>query len=153
MFTSEKAYAIWFITWSTRSSSSPLTPTTSTTSSFPVVMVPVLSRQSTLTLARPSMASISCTRARFLARRPTPRIKEILVSSTSPSGIMPITPATVLTSASEKVTPLAMRWDRYKRSPIGIITTPTTLMIRLMVSCISEVARFFVLAFFISWYA
>ena len=69
------------------------------------VKVPVLSRQRTLTRASASMDSISCTRAFFRARRPTPRMKETLVRRTSPSGIMPRTPATVPTRAAERVLP------------------------------------------------
>ena len=76
---------------------------TSSTVSSPVVIVPVLSKHNTSTRANASIASISCTSAFFLARRPTPRIKETLVKSTSPSGIMPRTPATVLTRAFDKV--------------------------------------------------
>ena len=69
------------------------------------LIVPVLSRQSTFTRASASMASISCTNACFLARRPTPRIKETLVRRTRPSGIIPMTPATVLTMASDVLVP------------------------------------------------
>ena len=64
---------------------------------------------------------------------------------------MPITPATVFTNASEKSAPLAFRWERYSMIPMGMITMPMILMIRIIVCCISEVARFFVFAFFISW--
>ena len=69
----------------------------------PSVSVPVLSRHTTSTRARPSTAGSSCTstlrRASVTAATP----KATLVSSTRPSGTIPTTPATVPRSAASRL--------------------------------------------------
>ena len=56
----------------------------------PSVMVPVLSRQSTLTRASISSEYISCTRVLYFARRIMPTDSATVVRSSSPEGIMPM---------------------------------------------------------------
>ena len=62
---------------------------------LPSVIVPVLSRQSTLTRASISREYRSCTRVCFFASRLTPNAMASDVKSNSPEGIMPITTAPV----------------------------------------------------------
>ena len=69
------------------------------TRSSPLVIVPVLSVHRMSARARDSIACISWTRAPFIARRPTPMMKETEVRRTRPSGIIPIMPETVRTMA------------------------------------------------------
>ena len=57
---------------------------------LPSVIVPVLSRQSTLTRASISSEYKSCTKVLCLVRRITPTASATLVSSSIPEGIMPI---------------------------------------------------------------
>ena len=76
---------------------------TSFTSITPSVIVPVLSRQITLTLARVSIQYKSCTKTFLLDSLITLTAKTVLVSKTNPSGIIPIRAATVLTTAFSKV--------------------------------------------------
>ena len=61
----------------------------------PSVMVPVLSRQSTFTRASISSEYRSCTRVLCVIRRMMPSVSAILVSSSMPEGIMPMTMETV----------------------------------------------------------
>ncbi len=68
----------------------------------PPVSVPVLSTQSTSTRARPSTAGSSWTSTRRPASRMTAMAKAMLVSRTSPSGIMAPTPATQPRMASAR---------------------------------------------------
>ena len=67
----------------------------------PLVRVPVLSTQITSTRASDSMPYSSFTSVFFRPSVTTPAASETEVSSISPSGIMPMTDATVLTTASE----------------------------------------------------
>ena len=73
----------------------------SSTAIRPSVRVPVLSRQRTSTRARVSIQNNSWTRVFRRPRLTTPTANAMLMSSTSPSGIIPSTAATVLTMASE----------------------------------------------------
>ena len=61
----------------------------------PSVRVPVLSRHTTSTRARPSTAGSCCTRTRRRASVTAAAPKAMLVSSTSPCGTMPTSAATV----------------------------------------------------------
>ncbi len=97
------------------------TATTSATSNAPSVMVPVLSAQSTSTRASTSMAGSSWTRQRRLASRTTPAANATLVSSTSPSGTMPTSPATVLMIASCQVSSRRKNWLLASSSPTGMM--------------------------------
>ena len=72
--------------------------TTSRTCIWGLVTVPVLSTHSTSTRARVSMAFISWISVRFRASRTTLTARATLVSRNSPSGIMPMRAATVLTT-------------------------------------------------------
>ena len=75
-------------------------PRTSATSMAPVVMVPVLSRQSTSTRASVSTQYDCCTSTLLDARRVVAMANTLDVKSTSPCGIMPTTAATVCSTAS-----------------------------------------------------
>ena len=66
----------------------------------PSVRVPVLSKHTTSTRARPSIAGSCCTRTRRRARVTAATPNATLVSSTRPWGIMPTSAATVAVSAS-----------------------------------------------------
>ena len=66
---------------------------------FPLVMVPVLSRHNVSTLANVSIQYNSCTNTLFLDNRITLTASTVLVNKTSPSGIIPISAATVFTTA------------------------------------------------------
>ena len=70
------------------------TPSTRESSISPVVMVPVLSRQSTSARARVSMPASSCTSVFLRPSLITPTAMAMLVSRIRPSGIMPIMAAT-----------------------------------------------------------
>ena len=68
----------------------------------PSVSVPVLSRQTVSTRARPSIAGSSCTRHCWRPSRTTPIAKATEVSSTRPSGTIGTMPATVRRTASRQ---------------------------------------------------
>ena len=72
-----------------------LSDTTSLTVILPVVIVPVLSRQSVSTRARVSMQYSFCTSTCFCASRMTDTAKTVDVSKIKPSGIMPTSAETV----------------------------------------------------------
>ena len=78
---------------------------TRSTHMVPSVMVPVLSRQRVSTLASVSIQYSSCTRVFLFARTSAPSVSATLVRRISPSGIIPRTPATMLTIESLKVFP------------------------------------------------
>ena len=61
-----------------------------------------------------------------------------LVSSTSPSGIMPMRAATVETMASEKFASVKNKDLPNNSSPTGIMPMPMTFKIWLMATMISE---------------
>ena len=69
----------------------------------PSVRVPVLSRHTTSTRARPSTAGSCCTRTRRRASVTAAAPKAMLVSSTSPCGTMPTSAATVEAAPSPAV--------------------------------------------------
>ena len=73
--------------------------TKSATSIQPSVIVPVLSRHNTSTLASVSIQYNSCTSTLLLDNLMTLTAKTVLVKSINPSGIIPITAATVFTTA------------------------------------------------------
>ena len=97
----------------------PPSGTSSTTSMRSSVSVPVLSAQTTSTRARPSTAPSSWTRQPWRPSRTTPTAKATLVSSTRPSGIMAMTPATVPLMASA-VDSFWISWVTASRIEIGI---------------------------------
>ena len=74
-----------------------------TTSNFPSVIVPVLSKHATSTLASISIQYKSCTNTFFLDNLITLTARTVEVSKTNPSGIIPIIPATVEVIASLKL--------------------------------------------------
>ena len=84
-------------------------------------MVPVLSAHSTSTRASTSIAGSSCTRHRLLARRTTPTANATLVSSTSPSGTMPTSPATVLMIDCCQLSSRRRNWLLASSRPTGMI--------------------------------
>ena len=65
--------------------------TQSLTFILPSVIVPVLSRHNTLTLASISSEYISCTSVWFLASLTMPTASATLVKRSMPEGIMPMT--------------------------------------------------------------
>ena len=69
----------------------------------PSVSVPVLSKQTTSTRARPSTAGSCCTRTRRRASVTAAAPKATLVSSTRPCGTMPTSAATVEVAPSRTV--------------------------------------------------
>ena len=73
--------------------------TVPSTAILPSVRVPVLSRHRTSTRASVSMQKSSWTRVFLRPKLMTPTASAMLMSSTSPSGIIPSTAATVLTIA------------------------------------------------------
>ena len=69
-------------------------------------------------------------------------INDKLVNKTKPSGIIPTTPATVLTMALAKSFGKALRCEKNNTIPTGIITTLKTLITFSIESFISEEALF-----------
>ena len=105
-------------------------PSTRSRRMRPVVMVPVLSRHSVSTRARTSTAGSSWTRTRRRARRSEAVAKLTLVSSTSPWGTMPTTPAMAATVAMRQAPvaraacqpPAALICDQASSSATGTMT-------------------------------
>ena len=99
----------------------------------PAVSVPVLSRQITSTRARPSTAGSSLTSTCCPAKRAAPTANAIEVISTSPSGIIAVRAAIVLTTACDHVPccqasaqpPATIICAFSTSSPIGPIPHPT----------------------------
>ena len=88
------------------------------------VMVPVLSTHSTSTRASVSMQFISCVSTRRPARRIIPTASATLVSRYNPSGIIPISAATVL-STLLRILNASTQCCLYKSAaPTGISTMP-----------------------------
>ena len=81
------------------------------TSIFPSVKVPVLSKQSVSTLASVSIQYNSCTNTLECDNLITLTAKTVLVNNTKPSGIIPITAATVFTTAVCQVAPCTWNWE------------------------------------------
>jgi len=128
--------------------SSPSTSIASSTT-VPSVMVPVLSTHRTSTRARISTAGSSWTSTRVLARMAAARAKLIDVSSTSPSGIMPTTPATANTTARRQVPsaiacvspPWLCNWLQNSSTVTGTMIQETATSTLLMPVRSSEVTR------------
>jgi len=76
----------------------------------PSVRVPVLSRHTTSTRARPSTAGSCCTRTRRRASVSAAAPKAMLVSKTSPCGTMPTSAATVEVALSLTVWWVVCSW-------------------------------------------
>ena len=99
----------------------------------PPVRVPVLSRQMTSTRARPSTAGSSFTSTCRLASLAAPTANAIEVTSTSPSGIIAVSDAIVLTTACTHVPlshactqpPATIICALSTSRPIGPIPQPT----------------------------
>ena len=115
----------------------------------PSVIVPVLSRLRQSTRARVSTASSSCTRVLRRAKRIAAMAKFSDVSSTSPSGIMPTTPATAETTASRHCPvaiaafhpPTRFIWESTSSTHNGTTRNVMNLRIVLMPSCKSDFVR------------
>ncbi len=101
-----------------RASSAPGPGTRRSRARSPSVRVPVLSRQMVSTRASVSMAGSSCTSTCRRPRRTTPTAKATLVSSTSPSGTIATTPATV-PRIDSAIPSLACSWLTSRRMPVG----------------------------------
>ena len=104
----------------------------------PPVRVPVLSRQITSTRARPSTAGSSFTSTCLLASLAAPTANAIEVTSTSPSGIIAVSDAIVLTTACTHVPlshactqpPATIICALSTSRPIGPIPQPTHVSTR-----------------------
>ena len=125
------------------SSVKPSKGTISSTCMEPSVIVPVLSRQRVSTLARVSTQYMSCTSVFLAESFITLTAKARLISSTSPSGIMPTMAATVLTTEFCRVSPSTKNCFQNSTPPTGKIAKPIIFTIRSMESIISEL-RFFI---------
>ena len=90
------------------------------------VMVPVLSTQSTSARARASIHFMSCTSTFREASRMTLTTNATLASRYSPSGIMPITAATMETMLLWKEAPANTYCCTNRRMPMGTIRMPIT---------------------------
>ena len=95
------------------------------------VSVPVLSAQTTSTRASPSIAGSSCTRHCRAPSRTTPTANAMLVSSTSPSGTIGTSAATMPRSASSTSAPAVRNWLQMMRTAAG---TSSQVMTRRIVS-------------------
>ena len=100
------------------------------------VSVPVLSRHTTSTRASSSTAGSSCTSTWCRPSRTTPTAKATLVSSTSPSGIMVITPATAPLTAVPRCSWLRS-WLQVSSTATGtmIVTITRRIVLMLAISC------------------
>ncbi len=125
----------------TYSSSLPFRGRSSVTSMPPSVRVPVLSRQTVSTRARPSMAGSSCTRHCLRPRRMTPMAKATEVRSTSPSGTMGTMPPTVRAIESSRSLFLTNSWVMIRPVAAGIIIHVTYLRMTEMPERSSEWTR------------
>ncbi len=95
------------------------------------MIVPVLSVHTMSTRARPSMAASSCTSTWRRPRRNTLAVKAMLVSSTSPSGIMLPTPATVPRMASPTESSVdSASWLKMSRMAMGMMSHVTNFRMR-----------------------
>ena len=90
----------------------------------PSVRVPVLSKHTTSTRARPSTAGSCCTSTRRRARVTAATPKATLVSSTRPCGTIPTSAATVPVSASRTVS-RACSWLTTSSTATGTIAQVT----------------------------
>ncbi len=97
------------------------------TSMPPSVSVPVLSRHTVSTRARPSMAGSSWTRHCLRPSRITPIAKATEVSSTSPSGTIGTMPPTVRATESLKSSSLTTSWLTIRPIAVGTIIQVTYL--------------------------
>ncbi len=110
-------------------SSAPSSVRSSVTSMPPSVSVPVLSRQTVSTRARPSMAGSSCTRHCLRPSRMTPIAKATEVSSTSPSGTIGTIPPIVRATESLRSSFLTTSWVMTSPTAAGTIIQVTYLRI------------------------
>ena len=90
------------------------------------VIVPVLSTHKTFTLAKVSIHFISCTRTFFDASRTTLTTNATLASKYKPSGIIPITAATIEVMLLLNDAFANINCCPKSNNPIGIIIIPTT---------------------------
>lgn len=90
------------------------------------VMVPVLSTHSTLTRASVSMHFMSWTRTFLDESRTTLTASATLARRYSPSGIMPMTAATMETMLLVKAASAKKNCCTKSRTPMGMIRIPTT---------------------------
>ena len=88
------------------------------------VIVPVLSTQSTLTLASVSTHTISCTTTFFFPSRITLTTRATLASRYKPSGIIPTRAAITATTLSFKDIPIKKYSCTNIIIPIGIMSIP-----------------------------
>ncbi len=95
----------------------------------PSVSVPVLSRHTVSTRARPSIAGSSCTRHCLRPSRITPIAKATEVSSTSPSGTIGTIPPTVRAIESFSSLCLTTSWLTTRPIAVGTIIHVTYLRI------------------------
>ena len=105
---------------------------------LPSVIVPVLSRHNTSTLANVSIQYSSWTKTFFFASLVTLTASTVLVNNTNPSGIIPIKAATVLTIACLKSFPCKSNWLKNNNIPTGIITKEIIFIILFKEFIISE---------------
>ena len=105
---------------------------------LPSVIVPVLSRQSTSTLARFSTQYKSCTRVWWRERRTTLTASAMLTKSTMPPGIMAEIAATVRTIASVKLCSTRKKLFQTKRAARGMMAIAMTRTISLTDFMITE---------------
>ena len=94
----------------------------------PVVMVPVLSRQSTSTRASVSMQYSCCTSTWLFAKRTTATASTVDVKRISPSGIMPTSADTVESTADRQSVPEMKHSRANSRMHIGGMKKLTYLM-------------------------
>ena len=87
-------------------------------------MVPVLSTQSTSTLARVSILLMFCTRTSCFARRMAETTSATLASIYNPSGIIPSTAATMLVTLAWNVLCITKYCWTNRIVPIGMIRIP-----------------------------
>ena len=102
------------------------------------VIVPVLSTQSTSTRANVSIHFILCTSTFCVARRMTLTANATLASRYSPSGIIPMTAATVEVTLSRIDAPLIKCCWLNSTMPIGRMINPTIFTRRSSDRIISE---------------
>ena len=123
-------------------SSTPEAHTTRSTSIKPVVMVPVLSKHKVSTRANVSIQYSCCTSTFDFERRTTATAKTVEVSKINPSGIMPISAATVLKMQSTKSADVLDQkyWLQKRAAPTKGSAMDTYFTILFNVSMISDCA-------------
>ena len=104
----------------------------------PSVMVPVLSRHSVSTRASVSMQYSSCTRVLRADRRITPKASAVLISRTSPWGIIPSMAETVSRMAALYPSPDRKYCLQNRAIPMGRMTILMNFRILFMLLRSSE---------------